>query len=300
MSAFDADKVKQVAIALQTNERYIEKDWHLVRALGIISSIKAEGITLAFSGGTSLSRAWQLINRFSEDIDFKVKVEAASASAAKEARRTYRQAVVDALAGAGFVIDGEPMVRNEGRFFRVSFHYGPVFPEAGGIRPGLQVEMTFTGTHLEPKSRPVQSLFEQALKGSPEIATLSCVDPVETTADKICALAWRTAVRDRANPKDDPAVVRHLHDLAALAPQFGQVPELRPLVQRLLQADAKRAKAPDGIAMLRAMLPAITGDPLWRKEYEEFVSAVSFGPDADRISYDQAIAACETLVEKVR
>ncbi len=299
MSEFDAEKIRQVAIALQTNERYIEKDWHLVRALGVIASTKTEGITPAFSGGTSLSRAWQLINRFSEDIDFKVAVIDASASAQRDLRRAYRQSLVEALTGAGFVLDGEPMVRNEGRFFRVSFHYGPVFPEASGIRPGLQVELSFTGTHLAPKGSPVQSLFGRTMKEAPEFASLLCVDPVETTADKICALAWRTAVRDRSDRKDDPAVVRHLHDLAALAPQFGDAPELRPLAQRLLHIDAKRAKAADGLEMLHAMLPKITSDAEWKREYEHFVSAVSFGPDSDRISYEQAVEACEALVKKV-
>jgi hypothetical protein len=41
-------------------------------------------------------------------------------------------------------------------------------------------------------------------------------DPVETAADKLSALAWRVHARDRASPEDDPTIIRHLHDLAAL------------------------------------------------------------------------------------
>jgi len=69
---FDPELIRDVALALRTQERYIEKDWHIVRALGVIASITVDGVTPVFSGGTSLSTAWQLINRFSEDIDFKV------------------------------------------------------------------------------------------------------------------------------------------------------------------------------------------------------------------------------------
>jgi hypothetical protein len=139
------------------------------------------------------------------------------------------------------------------------------------------------------------------LKAEPEVEALLCVDPVETAADKISALAWRASVRDRNSATDDPSIIRHLHDLAALAPAAGSNMSFAPLARRLLEIDAKRTgdKNAAGLALLQAMLPTITGDLLWLQEYEEFVGAVSFGPVTDRISFDQAIAACEELVAKV-
>lgn len=74
---------------------------------------------------------------------------------------------------------------------------------------------------LPPIARPVQSLLGRLLKAEPEIQSLLCVDPVETAADKISALAWRAAARDRKAAADDPSIIRHLHDLAALAPAAG-------------------------------------------------------------------------------
>jgi hypothetical protein len=46
----------------------IEKDWWMVHTLNIIFSMKSAP-ALIFKGGTSLSKAWNLIQRFSEDID---------------------------------------------------------------------------------------------------------------------------------------------------------------------------------------------------------------------------------------
>jgi len=297
----EEDKVRRLAAALFTNERYIEKDWHLVRALGIIASIGIPGTKAAFSGGTSLSSAWQLIHRFSEDIDFKVALEGATRKEIDVKRRAFREEVVKRLTAAGFAMDGEPMIGNGSRFFRVSFQYGPRFPEAGGIRPGLQVEVTFTGPALTPQPRPVQSLLGRSLKEAPDIEALPCVDPVETAADKVSALAWRTARRKRGAETDDPAVVRHLHDLAALAPRVGSDPRFKPLVLATLEEDAERSKAEGmtGRDLLVAMLPKIKSDDLWRQEYEQFVEAVSFGTDEDRISFDKAVAACERLVATI-
>lgn len=49
----------------------VEKDWWVVQALKIIFEMEiAEH--LVFKGGTSLSKGWQMIERFSEDIDLAV------------------------------------------------------------------------------------------------------------------------------------------------------------------------------------------------------------------------------------
>lgn len=297
---FDADQIRNLAAALQINERFIEKDWHVVQAIAAVAPLTAEGVTPAFSGGTSLAAAWRLIQRFSEDIDFKVAVDADSPSAARKIRSAYRDSVIEALKQAGYEIEGEPLVGNESRFFRASFRYDAVFPPAVGIRPHLQVEMTFTGTHAPPIERPVQSLLGRALKMPVEVAGILCVDPIETAADKISALAWRTAARDRKSAEDDPTIVRHLHDLAALRPLVEADARLRPLARKILDADAKRAKkAQTGTSLLNAMLPRIADDPLWREEYEQFVVAVSYGTEDQRISYDDALLACETLVTAV-
>jgi len=49
----------------------VEKDWWVVRALELIFQMEI-GDHLVFKGGTSLSKAWGLIERFSEDIDLAV------------------------------------------------------------------------------------------------------------------------------------------------------------------------------------------------------------------------------------
>ncbi len=87
---FDPDNIRQVALALQTVERYVEKDWHLVRAVSVIASLDVEGVVPAFSGGTSLATAWQLIHRFSEDIEPAAQVpdaESAAPTATLSSRR---------------------------------------------------------------------------------------------------------------------------------------------------------------------------------------------------------------------
>jgi predicted nucleotidyltransferase component of viral defense system len=52
----------------------VEKDWWVVQSLSIIFEMEiAEH--LVFKGGTSLSKAWKLIKRFSEDVDLAINRE---------------------------------------------------------------------------------------------------------------------------------------------------------------------------------------------------------------------------------
>jgi predicted nucleotidyltransferase component of viral defense system len=48
-------------------EALIEKDYYVTEALRLIG--QAAGDKVIFKGGTSLSKGWSLIQRFSEDID---------------------------------------------------------------------------------------------------------------------------------------------------------------------------------------------------------------------------------------
>lgn len=52
----------------------VEKDWWVSRTLEIIFGMPIAD-HLVFKGGTSLSKAWKLINRFSEDIDLAIDKE---------------------------------------------------------------------------------------------------------------------------------------------------------------------------------------------------------------------------------
>lgn len=64
----------EIATQLGMKPFAVEKDWWVSRTLEIIFQMPiAEH--LVFKGGTSLSKAWKLINRFSEDIDLAIDKE---------------------------------------------------------------------------------------------------------------------------------------------------------------------------------------------------------------------------------
>ena len=59
--------ILQAAERFQLRPAIIEKDYYVTEALRIIAATAGEKVI--FKGGTSLSKGWNLIQRFSEDID---------------------------------------------------------------------------------------------------------------------------------------------------------------------------------------------------------------------------------------
>lgn len=53
----------------------IEKDFWVCWTLGVLFGLEGIGEALVFKGGTSLSKAWKLVERFSEDIDIVIDRE---------------------------------------------------------------------------------------------------------------------------------------------------------------------------------------------------------------------------------
>ena len=65
---------REIATETGMSAFVVEKDWWVSRTLEIIFQMDIAN-HLVFKGGTSLSKAWKLINRFSEDIDLAIDKE---------------------------------------------------------------------------------------------------------------------------------------------------------------------------------------------------------------------------------
>lgn len=291
--------IERVAGAFLSDERLVEKDWHVVQAIRVISFLDGAGAIPVFSGGTSLSKGWGHIKRFSEDIDFKVSMPAdASNAKQRKQRSSYREQALSALAAADFNLIAVKK-GNESRFFSADLAYHSHFQTGPGLRPFIRIEMSFIAPALQPINRPIRSLIAQYEKKPSEVLNFPCVDPTETAADKLSALAWRVCTRRRGAENDDPAVIRHLYDLAALESHVGSAPEFVGLVRQIAEKDAGRGGggAPqDPVERFATMLYNLHNDREWAKEYETFVLQVSFaGPD-EIISFVDALAATQRLV----
>jgi hypothetical protein len=304
LNVLDPRLVELLAAELNTNPGLVEKDWHVVRALGVLASLDHGDASPAFSGGTSLSKGWRLIKRFSEDIDFKIAMPpSGSRSKDRKRRKAYRDRVLAALAAVEFTLAGEVLKGNEDSFFAADFSFTSSFASGPGLRPHLRVEMTFQASVLPPVARPIRSLIGEAQRLEPEVPAFPCIDPVETAADKLSALAWRVCTRERGSERDDPTIIRHLHDLAALAGQIQASATFRDLVRQATRADTGRGggRAPtDPSERFVMMLDRLQREEFWATDYDEYVRQVSYAKIHEQISFAAALDMLTALTDQLR
>ncbi len=292
--------VRDIAAETGIRPSFIEKDWYAVQLLARLSSFQSsKGVSLIFSGGTSLSKGHGVIRRFSEDLDF-ILVSPSDISVGQ--RRALRQEILaHVIADSRFLVEDANVVRGDShRFFKAPILYDIAFPDAS-LRPYLQLEMTFSENRIPANHCVIRSIISEIANGEPE-TKISCVSPVETAADKLSALTWRVLVRDRTAPNDDPTIVRHLHDLAALEPVIKEAPDEFTRISKdsLFQDRSRRggeaiASLSDA-ARLGDALEKIRQDVLYRDEYEHFVMAMSYADDKERIHFDEALSSLERTI----
>jgi len=142
-------------------DQIIEKDYYVTEALRMVANYMPDGVI--FKGGTSLSKGWDLIHRFSEDIDLFVDSGSTGKKAIDRKLKQLRDAV-DAHPGLHFVADESNTIGGFGRGDR--FSYSPQFVDIAGIAPRVFLEVgTSSGTY-PTETRMIRSYVAEYLSFS--------------------------------------------------------------------------------------------------------------------------------------
>ena len=281
---------------------YIEKDWYLVLALSLLQNVQTPDQRIVFAGGTSLSKAFGIISRFSEDVDFSV---VGLENANRTARSRYKDELISILNQDSILsVDGDTIKsRDEGRYVNFYINYPKEFTLENSLRNNLKMEISFKPTYLPPKVCEITSFVGQYIQDAPKVS-MECISPIETAANKFSALLWRVDIKDRSqnynHMTNDPALMRHLHDLSALYPIIYNNKDFLRLVSEIYEKDCNRGDKYRNILFkdfVIKTLNTLKSDALYRKEYEDFVATMSYGEK--QISFDDAIKHYEYLCQIV-
>lgn len=146
-------------------EAIIEKDYFVTEALRIIE--QEAGGKVIFKGGTSLSKGWNLIQRFSEDIDIFLDPNAFEPSLGKKAidreLKKLRKAI-EAHPGLKFLEKESQTIGGFGRNDR--FEYVQRFAGTGDIRNRVFVEAGTASGRQPTESVKIQSYLGLFLQES--------------------------------------------------------------------------------------------------------------------------------------
>lgn len=218
------DAIRFTAQQLKLKPEYIEKDYWVTYTLFTI--FKSEiGKDTIFKGGTALSKCYNMIERFSEDIDLIVlRREGETDSKLKAKLKTISQEVGTILPEVSI----EGITHKMGMNRKTAHTYNKEFKgNYGQVRDVIILESTWLGYYEPFTTKSILSFVGQMMleNNQSEIAKengllpfeLSVLEPVRTMCEKIMSLV-RFSYSEQ--PKEDlKKKIRHTYDLHQLLKQ---------------------------------------------------------------------------------
>jgi len=294
--------IEEVAQIKGISDAFIEKDWFVTQVIKIISTVVFEDYSIVFTGGTALSKAHGLIQRFSEDVDFRViapSLEGVNKTQQSKILSTFKKEIIRNLR-ENFDINEEQITANNGnKFVAIEINYPTFFSRADALRPHILLELTVSELLLPAINLPVSSMINQVAKRQAEISQIACINPVENAADKLSAITWRIAERIRGSENDSPDIVRHIHDLAILKGLAMNNPKFSELVISAMERDKNRSEVIKSLSLkekLSNVVKIINTDLEYSKEYERFVNAMSYAKSDSVPNFKAALEGVGELV----
>lgn len=219
----------------------IEKDYYVTEALRQINH--AAGANVIFKGGTSLSKGWNLLDRFSEDIDLFLDPASFAPPLGRNGinrqSKTLRDAV-DAHPGLTFVPEESQTIGGFGRSDR--FRYAQRFGGVGEVTDSVLLETGAASGRQPTEIRELRSLISafltetgQSLGAADESAfSMRLLHFRRTFVEKLFAIHSKVALL-RRDGRPLGSYARHYYDLYQLAAQ----PEVIAMLQSAEYADIK-------------------------------------------------------------
>ena len=277
--------------------QFVEKDYYVVKVLSEISKINYSGLKIIFSGGTCLSKAYNKIQRFSEDIDFRIHTEKHFTRGEKKAFCNF---LLETLCEKEdyHILSGSVKKGNENNFFSFEIEYKRLY-NGTNLRPNIKVEFTFENLILPSEIREIHSFIGKFI--SEKSVFINCIQPIEVIANKFSALMWRVYIKDRTKPlhskENDPTIVRHLHDISALNDLL-YTKEFAELLQKSFESDKGRGGIDNNYTLpefIKITIDKLTNDKVYQKEYSDFVTSMSYAKDSEVITFENALKVYKNI-----
>jgi hypothetical protein len=291
------DLIRIVAAEKGIDPALVEKDYWIMHCL---YGLQRLGMKFQLKGGTSLSKGFQIINRFSEDIDIRIEPPAdrdvktgrnQDRPAHVQSRRDFYDWLAQTIRMNGITkverdtaFDGTDMFSGGIRLF-----YKNLTEPLDDLREGVLLEVGFDDV-APNTAKDISSWAYDYAAGKVDIIdnrakSVACYDPGYTFVEKLQTIS--TKFRLQQATKDRPIdFMRHYYDVYGLL----QRPEVKAFIgtEAYKAHKAKRFRGGDNqnIAQNQAF---VLSDPDTRKAYAKAYADTSALYYGDKPTFDQIL-----------
>ncbi len=270
----------------------IEKDYYVTLFLKELVSVSPD---IIFKGGTSLSKCYHLIDRFSEDIDLNIETE----TKPSESRRKHlKSSIVSVIDKLGFTLTNSENVKSRRDYNRYIIDYPSVL-SASYLKEMLIVETAVYQRAYPTVRKTAGSLIYDFLSanGFDDFIRQYSLEPFElnvqsaerTMIDKLYALADYYLAGTTAEHS------RHIYDIYKLL----SVVEINDKLKNLAASVAderrphSRSLSVQAGTDIKAVLREIVEQNIYESDYKTITESLLFEP----VPYETAIKALNTVLE---
>ncbi len=285
MSWFDGYKtewkeiIETVAGEEHRSGQMVEKD--TIQSM-FLFKLSKQDLPFVFKGGTSLSKAYGLIDRFSEDIDLSM-----AAKPTESEKRKSKSVILSIGEELGLVIQNPSDIQSRHNYNRYVFAFGSFFSETP---LELIVETSYYQTVYPVEKHTVSSIVGEFCRKNSiifpipfEAASFSMdVQTLERTfIDKVFAVCDYKI----QNMQDRDS--RHLYDIAKMVPHIEFNDDLKELIAkvRLDRMKSKNNPSAQPEYYIPNMLKEIIDSRFYESDYNMITKRLLY----EDVSYDDAI-----------
>lgn len=278
------------ASELNIDPAIVEKDYYVTVML---KGIAAKQPNIIFKGGTSLSKCYKLIKRFSEDIDLNIETDKAT----EGMRRNLKQNIVEVINEQGFTLQNLGKIRSRRDFNRYEVSY-PTLYTSHSLKQLLVIETAVYIKSFPTEEHEASSFIYDSLNsmGRDDVIELFGLQPFtikvlameRTFIDKVFAIAdyyISGKIEDHS---------RHIYDLFKLLPNIEINDTFTNLVTEVREVRKPHVtclSAQDGISM-KEILEKIVNDNVYKEDYDSITAGLLF----EEVDYDTAITAVRQIL----
>ena len=270
----------------------IEKDYYVTMILKELSKRAPECV---FKGGTSLSKCYHVIDRFSEDIDI-----AFSGDLGRGARRQFKENVVVKISEElGMPIPDIDNIWSKADYQCYIFNFTPIdgyVPES--MFPGVKMEVVLRSKAFPAEKALVDSyVYTFLMKENMDIVEEYGLEPFEmnvqsldrTFIDKVFALC------DYYMENDLKLHSRHIFDIYMLLPKMTFDDRFVELIKEVRAHRQMMGRCPSSAPEINIphMIKEIIENRVYEKDYEDITSYFQ----KTKVDYDEAITALQRVIE---
>lgn len=271
--------IETVAREIDRTELMVEKD--TVQSMFLSELSKAE-LPFVFKGGTSLSKAYNMIDRFSEDIDLSMNRKPTESE-----RKASKELIIQIAESLGMTLSNPDKIRSRYDYNKYVFKYMSLFVsmpveiiiETSYYQTAYPVEKhevgSFVGRFCEERGIDLPIPFKAA-KVYMNVQSIR-----RTFVDKVFAICdYRIQnMQDRDS--------RHLYDICKLAAQLKMDEEMDALVDKVREDRMLSPNNPS--AQLEYIIPEMLKEIIESKFYESDYKNVTQKLLYEDIDYDYAV-----------